>query len=131
MISASLRELATSAIVMLMLDGIYLSSFKNVFNNVFKNIQGSGINIKYSGVILCYLLLVFGINYFIISKRESLINAFLLGFVIYGVYETTNYATLDKWPIFMIILDSLWGGILFTLTTYTTYKLYNLKHKIL
>lgn len=131
MMNTSLQEIATSAFVMLMLDGIYLSTFKNYFNRVFKSIQGSNLDIKYSGVILCYLLLVFGINYFIISKRESLLNAFLLGFVIYGVYETTNYATLDKWPIFMIILDSLWGGILFTLTTYTTYKLYNLKHKIL
>ena len=131
MISISLREICTSAIIMLLLDGVYLSSFKNVFNNVFKNVQGSGINIKYSGVILCYLTLVFAINYFIISKRESLGNAFILGFVIYATYETTNYATLDNWPFFMIILDSLWGGILFTLTSYTTYKLYNIKHNVL
>ena len=75
--------------------------------------------------------LVFGINYFIISKRQSLSNAFLLGFIIYVVYETTNYATLDKWPIFMVILDSFWGGTLFALTTLITYKLYNIKHKLI
>ena len=131
MVNISLREIFTSAVIMLLLDGVYLSSFKNYFDNVFKLIQGSNLKIRYSGVILCYLILVFGINYFIISKRQSLINAFLLGFVIYAVYETTNYATLDKWPLFMVILDSLWGGTLFALTTFITYKLYKIKHKLI
>ena len=119
----TIYEIFVSATVMLLLDSIYLSSFKKYFNRVFHSIQGSEITIKYSGVVLCYIVLLFGINYFIISRRASLLDAFILGFVIYAIYETTNYATLDNWPVFMILLDSLWGGILFVLTSLTTYKI--------
>ena len=48
-------------------------------------------------------------------------DAFLLGIVIYGVYESTNYAILKNWNIKAVALDTLWGGILFALTTKVTY----------
>jgi len=66
---------------------------------------------------------VFSLNYFIISRKKPLIDAFILGIVIYGVYETTNYAILQKWSLFAVILDTFWGGLLFTLTTYIAYKI--------
>ena len=44
-------------------------------------------------------------------------DAFILGVVIYGVYETTNYALFDKWSLKAVILDTIWGGSLFALTT--------------
>jgi uncharacterized membrane protein len=48
-------------------------------------------------------------------------DAFILGIVIYGVYETTNYAIFDKWNIQALTLDTLWGGILFAITTKIVY----------
>jgi uncharacterized membrane protein len=45
-------------------------------------------------------------------------DAFLLGIVIYGVYETTNYALFKDWSILTVIIDTLWGGTLFAITTY-------------
>jgi uncharacterized membrane protein len=74
-------------------------------------------------MILCYLFLIAGINYFIIMPKRSVFDAFLLGIVIYGVYETTNFTLLNKWPLNIAIIDTLWGGILFALTTYITYAL--------
>jgi uncharacterized membrane protein len=59
-----------------------------------------------------------GINYFIIKPRKSVSEAFLLGLVIYGVYETTNYALLSNWSFLTVIIDTLWGGILFALTAF-------------
>jgi uncharacterized membrane protein len=44
-------------------------------------------------------------------------DAFIFGVVIYGVYETTNYALFNKWRMTAVILDTLWGGSLFALTT--------------
>ena len=61
------------------------------------------------------------LNYFIIDKKKSIADAFLLGIVIYGVYESTNYAILDKWNTKAVAMDTLWGGILFALTTKATY----------
>lgn len=120
-------NLIISAVIMLLLDSIYLSLNLSYFNNVFKKVQNSSIKLKYSGAILCYITLIFAINYFVIDKKGTLFDAFLLGFCIYAVYETTNYATLNTWPIKMLFMDSLWGGILFALTVFFTYQIKSLK----
>ena len=70
-----------------------------------------------------FVFLVFVINYFIISKNASPDDAFLLGLSIYAIYDLTNYAIIDNWPIKAVIIDTLWGGILFYLTTYFTYNI--------
>jgi uncharacterized membrane protein len=81
-------------------------------------VQGSEIKVNLLGVALCYIFLIIGINYFIIKPRKSVQDAFLLGLIIYGVYETTNYALFKNWSIVTVIMDTLWGGVLFALTTY-------------
>ena len=58
------------------------------------------------------------INYFIIKPNKSINEAFLLGLVIYGVYETTNYALFKNWSLATVFIDTLWGGVLFASTTY-------------
>jgi uncharacterized membrane protein len=108
---------------MLVLDSIYLIVFSDFFNNLVTKVQGSKLKINLLGAILCYIFLVFGLNYFIISKKKPLIDAFILGIVIYGVYETTSYALFENWSPLAVILDTFWGGILFTLTTVISYKL--------
>ncbi len=107
-----------SAIIFISIDFIYLNVMKEYFDNQVKSIQGSPIKMNYLGAAICYILLIVGINYFIIKPRKSVSDAFLLGIVIYGVYETTNYALLKNWSILTVIIDTLWGGLLFAATTY-------------
>jgi uncharacterized membrane protein len=73
---------------------------------------------NFLGAIICYIFLIFGINYFIIKPKRSIQDAFLLGLVIYGVFETTNITLFSKWSWLTVIIDTLWGGILFALTAY-------------
>jgi uncharacterized membrane protein len=113
----NIRQIFLSSIVFLCLDFIYLTTFNKFFNRVIRDIQGSAIKFNILGAILCYILLIYGLNYFIIDQGKTAWNAFVLGVVIYGVYETTNYTLLDKWPITAVILDTLWGGCLFALST--------------
>ena len=116
-----LKNLLISGGAMLGLDFIYLSTFGNFFNTLVQSIQGSPIKFNLTGAILCYIFLIFGLNYFIIDLKKSPADAFLLGLVIYGVYETTNYAILKKWSPKAVALDTLWGAILFATTTKITY----------
>jgi uncharacterized membrane protein len=118
-----LKNLLVSGAAMLFLDFIYLSTFSKFFNQLVKSIQGTPIKFKMVGAVLCYLLLILGLNYFIIDQKKSVMDAFLLGIVIYGVYETTNYAILDKWNMKAVALDTMWGGVLFAITTKITYAL--------
>ena len=107
-----------SAIIFITTDFVYLNVIKDYFLNQIKLVQGSEPKVNYLGVALCYIFLIAGINYFIIKPRKSVNDAFLLGIVIYGVYETTNYALLKNWSIITVIIDTLWGGLLFAFTTY-------------
>ena len=110
--------LLVSAIVFISIDFIYLNVIKDYFNNQIQSVQGSAPKINYLGAALCYIFLIAGINYFIIKPKKSVNEAFLFGIVIYGVYETTNYALLKNWSILTVIIDTLWGGLLFAATTY-------------
>jgi uncharacterized membrane protein len=119
----STRELLISTIVLLILDGIYLYLTQKMFADQITNIQRVVMQFKPIGAIICYLLIVAGLNYFIIQRNRSVAEAFLFGIVIYGIYDSTNYATLKKWTAELAIIDTLWGGSLFALTTYITYML--------
>lgn len=112
-----------SAIVMISLDFVYLTVMKGYFSNQVKAVQGTPLKINYLGAAICYIFLITGLNYFIIKPRKSVTDAFLLGIVIYGVYETTNYALFSNWSIISVIIDTLWGGLLFASTAYVVEKL--------
>ena len=110
-------KLLISAIVFICIDSAYLILIKNYFLNQIKIVQGSPIKINFIATLMCYVFLIFGINCFIIKPNRSVQDAFLLGIVIYGVFETTNMAVFTKWSWLTVIMDTLWGGILFALTT--------------
>ena len=112
-----------SAIVFITTDFIYLNVMKGYFENQVKKVQGTSLKINYLGAAICYLFLIAGLNYFIIKPHKSINEAFLLGIVIYGVYETTNYALFTNWSILSVIIDTLWGGLLFASTTFIVNKL--------
>ena len=119
----SIYTIIVASIVMLILDSLYLSSIGTMFSNLVVNIQRTALMIKPIGVILCYLVLILGFYYFILKDKRSPMDAFLLGVFVYAVYELTNYATIKKWPVSLVLLDSVWGGVLFALTAIITYKL--------
>jgi uncharacterized membrane protein len=112
-----------SAIVFVLLDYLYLGFMKSYFEKQVQLVQGSPLKINLLGAIICYIFLITGLNYFIIKPNRSIKDAFLFGLVIYAVYETTNLALFTKWSWLTVIMDSLWGGVLFALTTLIVTKI--------
>jgi len=82
------------------------------------SVQGFKPRVRYVSAFFCYVALTFLLYYFIILPKRTLTDAFLLGIGVYTVYETTNYALFKNWPLQMVIMDVLWGGILFFLVAY-------------
>ena len=115
-----------SAIIFVILDGTYLNLVKGYFNKQVKSIQGSDIQMNIVATGLVYVVLIYGLNYFIIRKNKSVKEAALLGFFVYAVYELTNLALFKNWSIFTVIIDTLWGTVLFGLTTAIVYKIKNI-----
>ena len=115
-----------SAIIFVILDGTYLNLIKGYFNKQVKSIQGSDIQMNIVATGLVYVVLIHGLNYFIIKKNKSIKEAALLGFFTYAVYELTNLALFKNWSILTVIIDTTWGAVLFGLTTAIVYKLKNI-----
>jgi uncharacterized membrane protein len=91
----------------------------------FNRINNGPMNVNlrtYISAGICYLLLVFGIYHFAV-KQNSVSNGAILGLVIYGIYNTTNLATINNYGIKESIVDTVWGTILCTLITYLSIKL--------
>jgi uncharacterized membrane protein len=100
------RALAIVSAIMLVLDFTYLYLFKDFTLPILKSIQKAEVTVNIMSVLMCYILLVSGLYYFIIKNSASIKDAFLLGVLIYGVYETTNYAFFKDWSLLLVILDT-------------------------
>jgi uncharacterized membrane protein len=115
-----------TAIVLVVLDGMYLNFIKDYFNKQVKSIQGSDIEINFISAVITYIFLIFGLNYFIIDKKKPIKDAALLGLTIYAVYEFTNLSLFKNWKLLTAVIDTTWGSLLFALTTAIVYKMSNI-----
>lgn len=115
--------------IFLVLDVAFLSFQRNTFETQIYAIQKEKIQLNIPSAIVCYVFLLVGLYYFILKDRKSPLEAMLLGLVIYAVYETTTYALLKNWKLQTVMIDTLWGGTLFYLTTYFTYLFSNYLQK--
>jgi uncharacterized membrane protein len=116
------RTLLISGVILLILDSLYLKVIGKTYAEQVATVQRTVMNVKFSSAIVCYILLIFGLYYFILKDKKSVFDAFLLGIVIYGVYDTTTHAIFKKWSTALAALDTLWGGVLLALTTMITYN---------
>jgi uncharacterized membrane protein len=117
------KTILLAALIMLILDALYLNAIGKAYSQQVAKIQRTVMNVKMDGAVICYLFLIFGLYYFILKDKKSVFDAFLLGIVIYGVYDATTYAIFKKWSPSLAALDTLWGGVLFALTTMLVYSL--------
>tara|TARA_A100001035_G_C27669223_1_gene447542 strand:+ start:283 stop:654 length:372 start_codon:yes stop_codon:yes gene_type:complete len=113
-----IKNILVLSAIFLLVDSGYLFLMKDKFNKIVKAVQNEGLKLNIIYTLACYVFLISSIFYFIIGKNASLQDAFFLGLFIYGVFETTNLAIFKKWDPIVATVDTIWGGILFTLTTY-------------
>ncbi len=121
-----IKQILIIIVILFIIDVPMLTYFnKDMYQENLKGINNGELDfsgLKIVSAIICYLIMGFGIYYFSV-KEKNLINALILGFVVYGVYNTTNLATMNKYSLKVSIIDTLWGTVLFTLVSYITMKL--------
>jgi len=105
-------------LIFILLDAIYITPQMSWFQSIYHNIQKSPLKVRYTSAIVCYLLLSVLLYTFILRPKRPLREAFLLGICVYGVYDATSYTLLKDYPLSLALIDTLWGGILFTVVTY-------------
>lgn len=102
-----------------------------------------GIYAKYLGYIMAknivwwaagvfYLIFMAGLLFFVIepsvrnqSIRYALAAGAFFGFVAYATYDLTNLATIEGWPLFVTVIDLIWGAFVASSTSALSYILIN------
>lgn len=113
-----IKDIILLAVIFVLVDAGFLYLMSNNFQNMVKKIQGTPLKMNLYATLACYIVLVSSLYYFVINKKGSYLDAFLLGFFIYAVYETTNMAIFKDWSYKVGLIDLTWGGFLFLITTY-------------
>lgn len=90
-------------------------SVDKIYNPAFSAIQGSAMQPRLAGGVFAWALLGLGIRQFVLYEGITPFNAFsrgaLFGFITYGVYNGTNYATFSKYDMGTFAADLTWGTI--------------------
>ena len=78
-------------------------------------------NVNWTAAIIFYLMYIAGILIFAVlpgvakdSLRHAVLWGALFGFFTYATYDLTNLALLKDWPLNIVIVDILWGVVLCT-----------------
>ncbi len=78
MIKNNIKNIILLAIIFVLVDAGFLYLMSNNFQTMIQKIQGSPLKMKLIPTILCYIILVSSLYYFIVYKNGSYCDAFLL-----------------------------------------------------
>ena len=83
---------------------------------------------NWTAAMIFYLIFVAGLIFFAVapglqagSFGKTLLLGALYGFITYATYDLTNLATLKDWPVFLTLVDILWGTVLAILVSSSSY----------
>ena len=110
MSATTIKQIGILAVVIFLLDLPWLSFVGGNYNAIIQAIQGGNeVRMRPIAGLVVYPALAF-----LALRTQSLKDAFLTGACVYAVYDFTVLAAFNKYPLYMAVGDTLWGGILFT-----------------
>lgn len=102
-------------------------SIPTVYKPLFHDIQKKFIFRVWSGIVVWVLIGLFiAIDQCWTIKKtpfDPRILGFVYGFLLYGVYNFTNYATIYKYNLKVVFTDTLWGTLNVGMTTLIVHHL--------
>lgn len=126
-----LKAALITIILVCIFDAIWLTLNIKNYNSLVLGVQGSIMKVNITGAIVAYffmflsfLLIVYPSIKLDIKTTDLMILALkhgaALGFVIYGIYNATNYAIFKNYNLKVAICDTLWGTFLYFMTVLIT-----------
>lgn len=113
----AIKLAAVGAVTFMVLDAVWLGVIMKDFYRSqlapILRLSDGGIAPNWPSAFMVYVLLGTGIALFVIPRASTVWSAAasgaLLGLVVYGVYDFTNYSTLRQWPFALTLVDVAWG----------------------
>ncbi len=117
-----------SIITLIILDYLWIFINQKRYAKWVKNVQNSPMKVKIVPAVIAYIAMIIGLVFIIIpnAKRDTISNNFvkalkhgaLFGFIVYAIYNATNYAIFDNYSLNMAIIDTCWGTTVFFIVTW-------------
>lgn len=129
-----IRQLIFVFISLILLDFAWIKLNSSLYIKMFSSIQNKSISLRPLQLVLVYIFIIIIFSLYIIPEINEntkefsvkyLMRAGILGICIYGIYNFTNFTIFDKYNWNIAIIDTIWGGILFTIIAYLV-KLFSL-----
>ena len=116
------------SIIIISIDYLWI---KNIMSKYYENMFKNEIRLNMISIIITYLIMVISYIIFVLRNESELINnkiiiSFIFGVTLFGVYGFTLNGILKKYSLKVALLETIWGGILFTLTYIIYSKLVNI-----
>ena len=109
-------------------DWAWIGTQKDMNRSATESVQGSEMRVRLGGAAAAYvclygLLVLHAVPHVIDDVRSRGVPVWLAalwhggtqGLLAYGLYNFTNYAVLERYPLGVALADTAWGGVLATL----------------
>lgn len=118
-------SLLPTIVLFVILDLTYVSIVAPKYSFMVSQIQQSPFNLHFTSAILSYIVLTMSLLFVVFPYatlrkstdnsvlKTAFLSGFLIGFAIYGVFNTTNVALFKGYSIPLAVIDTLWGATLF------------------
>jgi uncharacterized membrane protein len=113
-----LRVLLLSLFVLLV-DGIWLRLQRGMYRKTIRETQKRDMKVRIVGAIWSYvsiIALIVMFAEFVEARDLGLVYGFIYGALIYGVFNGTNVAIFREYSTKTAVIDTIWGGILFSVS---------------
>jgi len=122
MVYKKVKQYCTALVIVLAIDLTWVLLIARSFYNEQLNGFARPEIIPIWSALLAWSLIPLGLVLFVNqvskTKKQSLIYGALFGFILYGVYDFTNYATLAEFTLKMLIVDIFWGTFLCSISSF-------------
>ncbi len=131
---AFIKHLILNLVLLFILDSIWLKGFAGSFfakqlKEIGRFTQAGDFNVRILPGIFVYLLMAVAVEVFLFQNasirtaKEYVLYGALLGLVVYGVFDGTNRAIIENYPLPMVLVDVAWGTFLFAAIAYVNFEL--------
>lgn len=116
------KQWGLGLVVFIVVDAVWLGLLANGFYKrelgpLLRQHSNGNLDPRILPAVLLYALIVLGLALFALPKAragglgEAVLWSAVFGVIAYSVYDLTNYSTLKGFPLQVVVVDMIWGGV--------------------
>jgi len=116
------KQWSVGLVVFILVDAVWLGLLANGFYKrelgpLLRQDGNGNLDPRILPAVLLYALIVLGLALFALPRTrsgtlgEAALWCAAFGVIAYSVYDLTNYSTMQGFPLKVVIVDMIWGGV--------------------